>query len=146
MNYSPGPETILLVDDEDSLCTVVADLLRQHGYRVISARNGQQALAKAEEHHGAIDLLITDVIMDGLSGPQLAEKLLQTHPNAEVIFISGYASNDLAPGGILKPGTQLVHKPFTFKYLAAKVREVLENPHGHKHVHCCHADTPMSAL
>jgi CheY-like chemotaxis protein len=128
LNYSPGTETILLVDDEESLRAVVVDLLGQLGYRMLSAASGQEALSVAREYSGNIDLLITDVIMDGLAGPQLAEKLLQTRPDMEVIFISGYTSNALAPDGILKAGTQLVHKPFTIKILSAKVREVLGNP------------------
>lgn len=128
MNYSLGTETILLVDDEEPLRAVVVDLLGQLGYRMLSAANAHQALAVAQEFSGAIDLLIADVLMDGLSGPQLAEKLLQTRPNMEVIFISGDTSSSFAPEGVLKPGAQLVQKPFTVKILSAKIREVLGSP------------------
>ena len=126
MTYHRGTETILLVDDEDSLRIVVVDLLRQLGYQVLSAASGKEALALSEEHSGKIDLLVTDVIMDELPGPELAEILLAARPDMKVIFISGYAEGSLAPDGVLKPGTILVQKPFTIKILSAKLREVLD--------------------
>jgi CheY-like chemotaxis protein len=127
LSYHRGTETILLVDDEESLRNVVVDLLGQLGYRMLSAASGPEALALAEEFSGKIDLLVTDVVMDPLPGPALAEKLARLRPEMKVIFISGYADS-LAPDGILKPGTVLVHKPFTIKILSAKLREVLESP------------------
>ena len=75
-----------------------------------------------------IDLLLTDVVMHPLPGPALAEKLMRSRPEMKVIYISGYADASLAPDGVLKPGTVLVHKPFTMKILSAKLREVLGNP------------------
>jgi CheY-like chemotaxis protein len=122
-----GTETILVVDDEDALRTVVVDLLRQLGYKTLSASGGQEALALAEEYSGKIDLLLTDVVMNPISGPVLAENLIRERPEMKVIFISGYAVTALAPDGVLKPGTVLVDKPFTMKILAAKLREVLES-------------------
>jgi CheY-like chemotaxis protein len=130
LNYHRGTETILLVDDEESLRTVVVDLLRQLGYQVISAASGKEALALAGEHPAKIDLLVTDVIMDELPGPELAEMLLSSRPDMKVIFISGFAEGSLAPDGVLKPGTILVQKPFTIKVLSAKVREVLDKQPG----------------
>ena len=130
MDYHRGTETILLVDDEESLRTVVVDLLRQLGYQMLSAPSGKEALALAEKHSSKIDLLITDVIMDGLAGPELAETLLSSRPEMKVIFISGYPEGSLAPDGVLKPGTILVQKPFTIKVLSAKVREVLDRSSG----------------
>ena len=127
MSYHRGTETILLVDDEESLRNVVVDLLGQLGYRMLSAASGAEALALAEEYPGKIDLLVTDVVMDPLPGPALAEKLARIRPEMKVIFISGYADS-LAPDGVLKPGTVLVNKPFTIKILSAKLREVLESP------------------
>ena len=127
MSYHRGTETILLVDDEESLRNVVVDLLSQLGYRVLSAADGPEALALAEEYSGKIDLLLTDVVMDPLSGPALAEKLARLRPEMKVIFISGYADS-LAPDGVLKPGTVLVNKPFTIKVLSARLREVLGSP------------------
>ncbi|HEY2114066.1 MAG TPA: response regulator [Candidatus Angelobacter sp.] len=128
MDYSRGNETILVVDDEESLRTVIGDLLAQLGYHVLSTSNGPDALALAEEYHGKIDLLLSDVVMDPISGPALAEALTRSRPEMKVVFISGYATATLAPDGALKPGTVLVNKPFTMKTLSAKLREVLESP------------------
>jgi len=127
LDYYRGTETILVVDDEESLRTVVSDLLTQLGYRVLSATSGPEALALAAQHSGKIDLLLTDVVMDPISGPELAETLARTRPGMKVVFISGYATTTLAPDGNLKPGTILVNKPFTMKILSAKLREVLES-------------------
>jgi CheY-like chemotaxis protein len=130
LDYHRGTETILLVDDEESLRTVVVDLLSQLGYRVLSAAGGPDALQVAREYPGKIDLLLTDVVMDDLNGPELAEQLLKIRPGIKVIFISGYADSSLAPDGVLKPGTVLVQKPFSIKILSAKVREVLGSQGG----------------
>lgn len=127
LDYRRGNETILVVDDEDSLRTVIGDLLTNLGYNILSTSNGPDALALAEEYPGKIDLLLTDVVMDPLSGPALAEALTHIRPEMKVVYISGYAAT-LAPDGTLKPGTVLVHKPFTMKMLSAKLREVLESP------------------
>ncbi len=128
LDYHRGTETILVVDDEESLRTVVVDLLGQLGYRMLSAGSGQEALALAAEYSGKIDLLLSDVVMDPLPGPVLAEKLSKTRPEMKVVYISGYADSSLAPNGVLKPGTVLVNKPFTVKILSAKLREVLGTP------------------
>jgi DNA-binding NtrC family response regulator len=127
LDYSRGHETILLVDDEESLRTVIGDLLSQLGYNILSTSNGPDALALAEGYPGKIDLLVTDVVMEPLSGPALAEALIRVRPEMKVVFISGYAAT-LAPDGTLKPGTVLVNKPFTMRMLSAKLREVLESP------------------
>lgn len=128
MDYCRGKETILVVDDEDSLRTVIVDLLSHLGYCTLSAANAQDAMELAMEYQGRIDLLLTDVVMHPLTGPALAEKLMRARPEMKVIFISGYANASLAPDGVLKPGTVLVNKPFTMKILSAKLREVLGNP------------------
>ena len=127
MEYNRGKETILVVDDEESLRTVIVDLLGHLGYCTLSAANGQDAMELAQRYPGRIDLLLTDVVMQPLSGPMLAENLMRSRPEMKVIYISGYANASLAPDGILKPGTILVHKPFTMKILSAKLREVLED-------------------
>jgi CheY-like chemotaxis protein len=120
-----GTETILVVDDEDSLRTVVVDLLSHLGYHTLSAASGPEALELTRGYPGKIDLLLTDVVMHPLSGPDLAETLMRARPEMKVIFISGYAHPSLAPDGELKPGTVLVHKPFSMKILSARLREVL---------------------
>ena len=127
MDYRYGNETILVVDDEESLRTVIGDLLSNLGYHILSTSNGPDAMALAEKYPGRIDLLLTDVEMEPLSGPALAEALLRARPEMKVVYISGYAPT-LAPDGTLKPGTVLVHKPFTMRILSAKLREVLESP------------------
>lgn len=127
LDYHHGNETILVVDDEESLLTVMGALLTQLGYNILSTSNGPEALALAADYPGKIDLLLTDVLMDPLSGPALAEELTRSRPEMKVVFISGNAA-PLAPDGALKPGTVLVHKPFTMKLLSAKLREVLESP------------------
>ena len=128
LEYCRGSETILLVDDEESLRTVVVDLLTHLGYHILSAASGEEALAVAAKYPGKIDLLLTDVVMHPLSGPDLAQTLAHSRPEMKVIFISGYANATLAPDGVLKPGTVLVNKPFTMKILSARLREVLGSP------------------
>ena len=125
MDYSRGSETILLVEDEEPLRKLCTEFLEQLGYRMLTASNAKEAVALVEGYSGKIDLLITDVVMPGLPGPDLAQALLALRPDLKVIFISGYAAGSLAPNGILKPGTVLVNKPFTIRALTAKLREVL---------------------
>ena len=120
-----GTETILVVDDEESLRTVIVDLLGHLGYCTLSAAGGHEALEMAREYPGKIDLLLTDVVMHPVPGPELAATLVCARPEMKVIFMSGFAHPSLAPDGELKPGTVLVHKPFTMKILSAKLREVL---------------------
>ena len=128
MDYCRGKETILVVDDEESLRTVVVDLLGHLGYCTLSAASADDAMKVALEYPGRIDLLLTDVAMHPLTGPMLAEQLMRSRPEMKVIFISGYANASLAPDGVLKPGTVLVQKPFSMKILSARLREVLGNP------------------
>lgn len=128
LDYCRGKETILVVDDEESLRTVVVDLLGHLGYCTLSAANAHDAMKVALDYPGKIDLLLTDVVMQPLTGPVLAEKLMRSRPEMKVVFISGFANASLAPDGVLKPGTVLVNKPFSMKVLSAKLREVLGNP------------------
>jgi YesN/AraC family two-component response regulator len=94
---------------------------------MLSASNGKEALAVVNAYPDKIDLLITDVMMPELPGPELAKALLEIRPELKVIFISGYSDGSLAQNGVLKPGTVLVNKPFTIKALTAKLREVLRS-------------------
>jgi two-component system cell cycle sensor histidine kinase/response regulator CckA len=125
LSYHRGTETILVVDDEEAMRAIMADFLGQLGYNILSAAEGMQALKMAEEYSGTIHLLLTDVTMDGMSGPELAEALLQQRPAVKVVFVSGFPEGSVAPDGVLKPGTVLLQKPFTIKLLSAKLREVL---------------------
>ena len=128
MELNCDKETILVVDDDEAMRTVVVDLLGLMGYCTLSAANGPEAIEVAQGYSGRIDLLLTDVLMHPLPGPALAEKLMRSRPEMKVIFISGYPNTSLAPDGILRPDTVLVHKPFTMKILSAKLREVLGDP------------------
>jgi DNA-binding response OmpR family regulator len=99
--------------------------LRQYGYRVIDAADGHEALAVAERHSGQLHLLLTDVVMPGMNGKELSERLQALHPSLKVLFISGYTADVIAHRGVLDPGVAFLHKPFSAEELAAKVRTVL---------------------
>lgn len=121
LDYKRGSETILLVEDEELLCHVVVEMLSQLGYKVLGATSGKEALALAQGYAGRIDVLITDVLMPELAGPQLADSLRGSRPDLKVIFVSGDEA-----GGLLGLGDAILQKPFTIKMLSAKLREVLQ--------------------
>ena len=123
--YKHGTETILFVEDLEPLRTVIADSLAELGYHVLPAASGDEALTLSASYGGEIHLLLTDVIMPHMKGPELARKILGARPQLKVIYLSGFADGVLAPHGVLEEGTILVHKPFTIKILSAKIREVL---------------------
>ena len=126
MEYSRGTETVLLVEDEEPLRKVVIELLAQIGYHVLSAANGKDAMRVAEAYREKIHLLITDVLMPEIDGPELARQLCAARPALKVIYISGYTDTSLAPEGVLPAGTVLVTKPFSVRVLSSKMREVLD--------------------
>ncbi len=121
-----GEETILLVEDEQALREVTRRILAASGYQVIAAANGPDALRAADGHVGAIDLLLSDVIMPQMPGPQLAERLLAERPAVRVLLMSGFAQPILDSGGHLKAGMALIEKPFSGPGLLAKVAQTLE--------------------
>lgn len=123
-----GSETILLVEDDDGVRGLVSRILEMQGYTVLAADNGQEALQLAAQHHGAIDLLLTDVVMPGIHGRALAEQLSQRHPNLKVLYISGYSDEEIAHHGVLNSGVAFLQKPFKFSVLAHKIRQVLDLP------------------
>jgi two-component system cell cycle sensor histidine kinase/response regulator CckA len=123
----PSPkETILLVDDEDSVRAIVLKILRRAKYNVLEAENGDAALRVAEEHKGKIDLVITDMFMPGLRGPEVAQRLAMTRPGLRVLFMSGYADQDLRTG--VPAGANFLNKPFSGADLAKTVEAVLKGP------------------
>ena len=121
-----GKETILLAEDEPSVRTFTARVLRDKGYTVLEATNGFDALQVAEGHGAKIDLLLTDVVMPRVGGKELFERLKPLRPAIKVLFTSGYTSNAIVHHGILNPGIAFLPKPFSPVYLAHKVREILD--------------------
>jgi signal transduction histidine kinase/ActR/RegA family two-component response regulator len=121
-----GDETILLVEDDADLRDLSRRVLTMNGYRVLPASHGRDALRVAGEHAGEISLMVTDVIMPGMSGRELADRLQATRPAMKVLFVSGYTDNIIEERGMLSPGTAFLQKPFSPRHLAAKVREVLD--------------------
>jgi two-component system cell cycle sensor histidine kinase/response regulator CckA len=124
--HEPGTETILLVEDEQSVRELVREYLSARGYQVLDAADGQQALEIAAAHTGKIQLLITDVVMPRLSGRELAARLAAARPDLKVLYISGYTDDSVFRHGVLQGGMDFLQKPFNLKALAAKIREVLE--------------------
>jgi DNA-binding response OmpR family regulator len=122
LEYKRGSETILVVEDEELLCHVVVDMLSQLGYQVFGVTSCKEALDLAQSYSGKIDVLITDVLLPGLAGPQLADSLRASRPGLKVIFVSG----DTEAKAVLGLGDALLQKPFTIKMLSCKLREVLQ--------------------
>jgi two-component system cell cycle sensor histidine kinase/response regulator CckA len=125
-----GSETILVVEDEDSLRTLLCRFFRLYGYQVLEAKHGGEALLICEEHQGPIDLMITDVVMPQMRGKELAGRLAPLQPEMGIIFMSGYPDKDLASYGILERGQTLILKPFRPMDLIKRVREFFDNPQG----------------
>jgi two-component system, cell cycle sensor histidine kinase and response regulator CckA len=118
--------TILLVDDEQSVRSIVLKILRRAGYEVLEAENGEAALKLAESHPGPIDLVVTDMYMPGLRGPEVAARLALTRRGLRVLFMSGYADQDARTG--VPEGANFLNKPFSGSDLARTVEAVLKGP------------------
>jgi CheY-like chemotaxis protein len=120
-----GSETILVLEDEARVRKLVCEVLAGRGYRVLEAVRGEEAIRMAREHKGRIHLLLTDVVMPEMSGPQALEQIRARHPNVKVLFMSGYTDEAMVHHGILDSGAAFLQKPFLPETLARKVREVL---------------------
>ena len=120
-----GSETILVVEDNDLVRDMTSEALRQYGYTVIEAPGGEKALSIIREYPEKIDLLLTDVVMPGLNGRELADQILALKPGIRVLFMSGYADNAIVQYGVLNPGFDFIEKPFSPELLADKLRRVL---------------------
>ncbi len=125
---NPGHETILLVEDEENLRRLARQYLENQGYNVIDAPDGATAIQISQAHKGPIHLLLTDVIMPGMNGRELANKVSPTRPDMRVLYMSGYTENHIGHNGTLDEGITLLQKPFTLPALKAKVREMLDTP------------------
>ena len=123
-----GTETVLVVEDQDDVRKLALGILRKNGYRLLSASNGADALKLAESFAEPIALLVTDVIMPGMTGRELASRLLLARPAMKVLYISGYTADVIAHEGVLASGVSYLAKPFAPADFAAKIREVLGNP------------------
>ncbi len=122
-----GEETILLVEDEPAILDIGQMMLERLGYKVLVAATPHEAIKAAEGHSGVIDLLITDVIMPGMNGYDLAQQVRDIYPEIRCLFMSGYTANVVAKHGVLEKGFFFIQKPFSMKALAAQVREALDS-------------------
>jgi PAS domain S-box-containing protein len=122
----PGRETILLAEDEEALRAVMRITLTRAGYTVLDAGDGQRALALIKEHPDKVHLVLSDVVMPGMSGPDLVREIVRVQPSVKVLFMSGYADDTIVHQGVLGEGIEFINKPFTFIQLNRKVREVLD--------------------
>ena len=121
-----GTETILLVEDEDAVRAIARHALESCGYRVVEAKNGAEALSRCEEHEGPIHLVVTDVVMPGMAGRALVDRLRVLRPDTRVLYVSGYTDDAVIRQGVLQAETAFLQKPFTPYALSAKVRAVLD--------------------
>jgi two-component system cell cycle sensor histidine kinase/response regulator CckA len=123
-----GTETILLVDDEEAVRTLASRILRRYGYTILEAKHGRDALVRASQHSGVIDLILTDVVMPEMDGPALVREARVTLPQAKIIMMSGYAVSELEPVNFPSDVT-LLHKPFGAGVLLQAVRDALDSRH-----------------
>jgi len=127
-NGKGGDETILLVEDEDSVREVASRILRRQGYTVVEARNGVDAMRQLTEGGSEFDLIVTDIVMPEMGGLELAQRVREWTPNARILFTSGYTEDAVLRRNFLDPGAEFVEKPFTPARLAQRAREVLDAP------------------
>lgn len=125
---SGGNETVLLVEDEEIIRRLVARALAANGYAVLPSADGQEALRVLERHGKAVDLLITDVVMPGMSGRELARVIASKNMARRTLFISGFTDDAIIQHGVLEPGLAFMNKPFTPEALLRKMREILDGP------------------
>jgi PAS domain S-box-containing protein len=121
-----GTETVLLVEDEPAIRSLLAGALRQVGYRVLEAKHGVEALLIGSQHDGSVELLLTDVVMPQMNGRELAEQLVKVRPGLKVLYMSAYTDDAVILRGVVQSGAAFLQKPFTLEALARRVREVLD--------------------
>jgi CheY-like chemotaxis protein len=121
-----GPETILLVEDEDMVRSLLAELLSACGYNVLEASDGLSGVALYQKHSERIDLLLTDLVMPKMGGREVAEKLHEENPDLPVLFISGYTDDDIVRGGVESSDVRFLQKPFTLEEVSRTIRQLLD--------------------
>jgi CheY-like chemotaxis protein len=121
-----GTGTVLVVEDQEEVRGFVVQALRERGYDVLSAGDGEQAISTAAQHSGNIDVLLTDVVLPGINGREVAERLKHARSSLKVIYTSGYTQDLIADRGVLHSDVSFVPKPYTAEQIAAKVRETLQ--------------------
>jgi len=122
-----GSETILVAEDEDGVRSLTKEVLEKYGYTVLEASNGEEALKIAERHEGPLDLLLSDVVMPRMGGPELAQELLARRPAVKVLYMSGYTDHPMVRRGVVNAGVAFLQKPFTPTALVSRIREILES-------------------
>jgi PAS domain S-box-containing protein len=125
---STGTETVLVVEDQEEVRAVIAATLRRQGYSVLLASDAHDAITASRSHSGPIHLLLSDVVLPGLSGRDLGRRLLAEHPDVRVLYMSGYTDDAIVHHGVLEPGLAFIQKPFTGDALLRKTRDVLDGP------------------
>ncbi|MGQ9699417.1 MAG: PAS domain S-box protein, partial [Armatimonadota bacterium] len=125
-----GDETVLLVEDEDAVRSLLKGVLASYGYTVLDASNGSEALDVAAKYQGPIHVVVTDVVMPEMGGRALTEKLVQQRPDVKVVFMSGYTGDAIAHHGVLDEGVEFLQKPFPLEAVAAKIRSVMSGQGG----------------
>jgi len=126
-SVSGGSETILVVEDEEPIRRATMRILEKHGYKVLLAADGVEALKLYPDHRDDIDLVISDVVMPRLGGAKFYEALLQSGGQPKILFTSGYTDRDVREGGAIDPALPFIHKPWTVAALLSKIREVLDS-------------------
>ena len=121
-----GSESILIAEDDQQVRNMASTALSRHGYQVLAAADGREALSLMKTHPGSIDLLLTDVIMPDINGKELFDRISAVHPDIRVLYMSGYTNDVIADHGVIDEGVHFLEKPFHIKTLAAKVRAVLD--------------------
>jgi two-component system, cell cycle sensor histidine kinase and response regulator CckA len=120
-----GSETILIVEDQESIRLLTKSFLEQQGYTVLAAGNGLEALSVIDGYSGPIHLLLSDVAMPGIRGTEVAGRLLSSRPNTQVLYVSGYSQDE-----IVDPAAAFLQKPYRMEELGAKIRKILDNAHA----------------
>jgi CheY-like chemotaxis protein len=121
-----GSETILVVEDDNAVRTITLRVLKAQGYNVLEAADGPSALAALESHQGPVQLLFTDVVLPGMGGREVAERVRALRPDMKILFTSGYTDDVILQNKLLEHNVLVLQKPFTPATLAAKVREILD--------------------